>query len=148
MSIFCTCSISRAFLLKFAFQTVDDVLHGVLFALRVQDEQCFVAVLHDSGFLLNVFIAETTPLSIGHFHRFGRARDGFLDGRHLFFEEAAKDPIDGTAQARAPIPMRRRGISSRAEIGDDGLEAVVAARRCLSSACADARAPAPCRRAR
>ena len=56
-----------AFLLKFGLQAIDDVLDGVFLALRIQHEQRFVTVLHDSGNLLKVFIAESTPLSIAHF---------------------------------------------------------------------------------
>ena len=56
-----------AFFLKFGFEAIDDVFDGVFFALRVEHEQRFVTILHDSGILLKVFIAESTPLSIAHF---------------------------------------------------------------------------------
>ncbi len=56
-----------AFFLKFGLETIDDVFHGIIPALRIEHEQRFVTVLHDSGILLKRFIAESTPLSIAHF---------------------------------------------------------------------------------
>ena len=56
-----------AFFLKFRFQSIGDLLDGVLFALCVKHKQRFVTVVHISWVLLKVFIAETSPLSIAHF---------------------------------------------------------------------------------
>jgi len=58
-----------AFFFKLRFQAIDNVVHAFFFALRVNNEQRFVTILHGSfsSILLKVFIAETTPLSIAHF---------------------------------------------------------------------------------
>src|SRR5438067_2274746 len=56
-----------ALFLKFSLESIDNVFHGVLSALGIKHEQGFVTVIHNSGFLLNRFIAERTPLSITHF---------------------------------------------------------------------------------
>src|SRR5262249_35866269 len=58
-----------AFLLKLGLQAIDNVMHTVLFSLRIDHEQGFITILHGSfsSILLKVFIAETTPLSTAHF---------------------------------------------------------------------------------
>src|ERR1700730_180620 len=56
-----------AFLLNVGLEALDYLVHRILPALGVEHEQRFVTILHDSSDLLNLFIAETKPLSIAHF---------------------------------------------------------------------------------
>src|SRR5437016_140866 len=53
-------------LLKLGFQPVDHVFDGVVFSLRIQHEERFVTIHHDSSALLNLFIADVIPLSTAH----------------------------------------------------------------------------------
>src|SRR5438105_8760623 len=54
------------FLLKLRFEPVDYVFNGVVFSLRIQHEERFVTIHHDSSALLNLFIADVIPLSTAH----------------------------------------------------------------------------------
>src|ERR1041385_4085953 len=58
-----------ALLFEFGFEPINDVVDAVFLSLRIEHEQGFVTFFHvsSSSILLNVFIAETTPLSIAHF---------------------------------------------------------------------------------
>src|SRR5437588_13055486 len=53
-------------LLKLRFQPVDHVFDGVVFSLRIQHEERFVTIHHDSSALLKLFIADVIPLSTAH----------------------------------------------------------------------------------